>query len=71
MSLFIIPGLLPTLNLLLSQPLLRQLFFSDVVLVSNYQIIDCKTVKPSHLKKIHIIQNINSVMFQVMFISSD
>ena len=27
-----------------------------------------KTVKPSHLKKIQIIQNINNLMFQIIFI---
>ena len=30
-----------------------------------------KTVKPSHLQKLQIIQNINKLMFQVIFIFSD
>ena len=30
-----------------------------------------KTEKPSHLEKLQIIQNINKLMFQVMFIFSD
>ena len=61
-------------------------FFSDVVLVSNYHgckgeaiklipdhMIDIiyKTVKPTHLKRLHIIQNIKNLMFQVIFIFSD
>ena len=33
--------------------------------------IICKTVKPSHLKELHIIQNIKNLMFQVIFIFSD
>ena len=60
--------------------------FSDVVLVSNYHgckgeaiklisyyMIDIiyKTVKPSHLKKLQIIQNIKNLMFQAIFIFSD
>ena len=41
-------------------------------LISHYLIdIIHKTVKPSHLEKIQIIQNINKVMFQVIFIFSD
>ena len=62
------------------------LFFSDVILVSNchgckeeainlipHYLIDIihKTVKPSHLEKLQIIQNINKLMFQVIFIFSD
>ena len=61
-------------------------FFSDVVLVSNYHgskreviklipysMIDItyKTVKPSHLKKLKIIQNVKNLMFQVIFMFSD
>ena len=30
-----------------------------------------KTVKPLHLEKLEIIQNVNSLMFQVVFIFSD
>ena len=30
-----------------------------------------KIVKPSHLKKSQIIQNVNNLMFQVIFIFSD
>ena len=30
-----------------------------------------KTVKPSHLEKIQIIQNINNLMFPVILIFSD
>ena len=30
-----------------------------------------KTVTPSHLKKLHIIQNIKNLMLQVIFIFSD
>ena len=62
------------------------LIFSDVILVSNchgckeeainlipHYLIDIihKTVKPSHLEKLQIIQNINKLMFQVNFIFSD
>ena len=62
-----------------------QLFFS-VNLVPNdhgckgetiklipYYMIDAiyKTVKPSQLRKLQIIQNINNLMFQVIFIFSD
>ena len=61
-------------------------FFSDVVLVSNYHgckgetiklipyyMVDIiyKTVKPSHLKKLQIIQNIKNLMSQLIFIFSD
>ena len=68
-SLFIILGKLP-----------------DVILVSNYHgckeevinliphyLIDIiyKTVKPSHLEKLKTIQNVNKLMFQVIFIFSD
>ena len=60
--------------------------FSDVILVSNYDgckkeainliphyLINIihKTVKPSHLEKLQIIQNISKLMFQVIFIFSD
>ena len=30
-----------------------------------------KTVKPSHLEKLQIMQNVNKLMFQVIFIFSD
>ena len=30
-----------------------------------------KTVKPSHLEKLQIKQNMNNLMFQVIFIFSD
>ena len=68
-----------------SYTLLGQFFFSDETLVSNYHgcngeainliphyMIDIiyKTVKPSHLQKLQIIQNINNLMFQVIFIFS-
>ena len=38
-----------------------------------YYMIDViyKIVKPSHLKKLQIIQSINNLMFQVFFIFSD
>ena len=60
--------------------------FSDVILVSNYDgckkeainliphyLINIihKTVKPSHLKKLQIIQNINKLMLRVIFIFFD
>ena len=59
--------------------------FSDLVSVSNYHLckgeaiklipysvigIIQKTVKASHLKKLRIIQSINNLMFQVIFICS-
>ena len=41
-------------------------------LIPHYLIdIIHKTVKPSHLEKLQIIQNINKLMFQVIFIFSD
>ena len=67
-------------------PFIKIAIFSDVILVSNYHgckeevinliphyLIDIihKTVKPSHLEKLQIIQNINKLMFQVIFIFSD
>ena len=71
MSLFIISGTLPTINLpIKSHPSSRKLFFPDVILVSNchgckgeaiksipYYMRDViyKTVEPSHLKKLQII----------------
>ena len=60
--------------------------FYDVILVSNYHgckeetiklipqyLIDIihKLVKPSHLEKLPITQNINKLMFQVIFTFSD
>ena len=30
-----------------------------------------KTVKPSHSKKLQVIQNVKNLMFQVIFIFSD
>ena len=60
--------------------------FSDVMLLSNYHgykgqtvslisyyMIDniYKSVKLSHLENLQIIQNINNLMFQVIFIFSD
>ena len=63
----------------------RLLFFTDVVLVSNYHgcngeaikfmpyyMIDIinKTVKPSYLKKLQMEQNIKKLMFQLIFIFS-
>ena len=62
------------------------LIFSEVILVSNchgfkgdakglipHYLIDIihKTVKPSHLENIQIIQNINKLMFQVIFVFFD
>ena len=86
-SLCIIFNKLPTLNLpIKSYPSLRWLFFSNVILVSNYHgykeesiniipqyLIDIihKLVKPSHLEKLQIIQNINELMFHVIFRFSD
>ena len=41
-------------------------------LIPHYLIdIIHKTVKPSHLEKLQIIQNINKLMFQVIFVFSD
>ena len=60
--------------------------FPDVILVSNYhgckeEVINLiphyliniiyKTVRPSHLEKLKIIQNVNKLMFQVIIIFSD
>ena len=74
-SLFIILGRLSALNLI----------FSDVILVPNchgskgeainvipHYLIDVihNTVTPLHLDKLKIIQNINKLMFQVIFIFS-
>ena len=86
-TLFIIPGTLPTLKLPIKcHPSLRQLLFSEVNLVSNYHcrkgealksipyyMIDIiyKTLKPLHLKKLQITQNIKNLMFQVTFILPD
>ena len=84
-SLYIIPGTLPTFNLPIKSHPSQGSFFSDVVLVSKYHgcegeatkliqyyIIGIiyKTVKPLHLKKLQIIQNINNLMFQVIFMFS-
>ena len=59
---------------------------SDSILVSNYHgckdeainliphcLIDIiyKTVKLSHMEKLQIIQNVNNLMFEVIFIFSD
>ena len=75
-SLLIIFAKVPALNLI----------FSDVILVSSchgckeeainltpHYLIDFihKTVNQSHLEKLKIIQNINKLMFQVIFIFSD
>ena len=85
-SLFIILGKLPTLNLSIKSHPSLVAFFSDVILVSCYHgykeevinliphyFIDIiyKNVKPSHLEKLQIVQNINEVMFQIIFIFSD
>ena len=80
-------GKLPTLNVPIKRhPSLWDLVFSDVILVStchgckeetinliSHYLIDIiyKTVKWSHLEKLQIIQNINKVMFQVIFTFSD
>ena len=86
-SLFIILRKCPTLNQSIYQRphFIKVAMFSDVILVSNYHgckrealngiqhiLIDFyKTVKPSHLEKLKIIQNIISIMFQVNFIFSN
>ena len=85
-SLFIILGKLPTLNLSIKSHPSLVAIFSDVILVSCYHgykeevinliphyFIDIiyKNVKPSHLEKLQIVQNINEVMFQIIFIFSD
>ena len=86
-SLFIIHGKLPTLKSTYKKPpFIRVAFFSDVILVPNYHgckeeiinliphyLIDIiyETIKPSHLKKLQIMQNVNKLMFQVIFIFSD
>ena len=82
-----IPGTRLTLSLSIkSYPSSRYLFFSDVILVSKYRgskgqtiklipfyMIDIiyKTVKPSYLKKLQIIENINNTMVEFIFIFSD
>ena len=40
---------------------------------STHYLIDIiyKTIKPSHLEKLIIIQNVNKLMFQVIFVFSD
>ena len=84
---FIILGKLPTLNLpIKSHSSLSFTIFSNVILVPNYHgckgeainliphyLIDIihKTVKPSHLKQLQIMQNITKLMFQVILIFSD
>ena len=65
---------------------MKLVMFSDVILVSSYhgckeEVINLilhyliniiyKTVKPSHLEKLQIIQNVNKLMFQVIIIFSD
>ena len=54
--------------------------FSDVILVSSYPSCNRKTINliphymirdRSYLEKLQIIQNINNLMFQVIFIFSD
>ena len=67
-------------------PFIKVVIFSDVILVSSYPgckeeslnliphyLVDIihKIVKPSHLEKLQIIQNINKLMFQVIFIFFD
>ena len=64
-------------------PFIKVAIFSDIILVSNYHgckeeaipryliAIIHKTVKLSHLEKLQIIQNINKLMFQVIFMFSD
>ena len=66
-------------------PFTKVAIFSDIVLVSNYHgctgetlyliphyLIDTihTTVKQSHLEKLQIIQNINKLMFLLIFIFS-
>ena len=45
----------------------------EVINLIPHYLIDIiyKTVKPSHLEKLQIIQNVNKLMFQVIFIYSD
>ena len=45
----------------------------EVINLIPHYLIDIiyKTVKPSHLEKLQIIQNVNKLMFQVIFIFSD
>ena len=45
----------------------------EVINLIPHYLIDIiyKTVKPSHLAKLQIIQNVNKIMFQVIFIFSD
>ena len=45
----------------------------EVINLIPHYLIDIiyKTVKPSHLEKLQIIQNVNKIMFQVIFIFSD
>ena len=44
----------------------------DVINLIPYYLTDIyKTVKPTHLEKLQIIQNINKLMFQVIFIFFD
>ena len=65
---------------------MKEAIFSEAVLVSNYhgckeevmKLIPCcitiiiyRTVKPSHFKKLQIIQNIENLMLQVIFKISD
>ena len=79
-------GIFRFFTLPLEIPDKTRLHFSDVVLVSNYHgskgeaikliphyMIDIiyKTVKPSHLKKLQIIQNIKNLYFPVKNIFSD
>ena len=64
-------------------PFIKVGILSDVILVSNYHgckgeadrhyVIDIihKTVKPSHLEKLIIMQNMEKLMFQVIFVFSD
>ena len=45
----------------------------ETIKLMPYYMIDIihETVKPSHLKKLQIIKNINNLMSQVIFIFSD
>ena len=81
-SLFIIPGTLLTLKLSIkNHPSSSYLFFSDVVLVSNYHGCKGEAIKLisyymigiiyKTYKIIQIIQNIKNLLFQVIFIFFD
>ena len=79
-SLFIIPDTI----LIKKSPIIKEAIFSDVILVSNYHIYEEERIKliPDHMiniiyktvtpsfEKLQIIQNLNSLLFQVILIFS-